>query len=477
VLEEEAGAPAAAAETAVRGAELVPLHLEVVEAAAPGGRKFRLRGRAFLATWNSSRFGATPAEWEQTWKAFLDHVKWLQGEWGFRGWSAKMERSLRSTEVGKVHLHGYFSGFEEELDTTDLDTLVSRGSHPRLDANKENRGPTFWMAAKWHGHFYTYCPEKDGSLFQETTVPPWEAYTPEAWWALRLWKAHKLGHEKFLALSARLRDGHSRRKADAEAVMAWEATDRARKRQREALELMQPRKRPFRVFPPVEVWRGQYVEPGDRYNLLVLHGPSKTGKTEFAKSLFGAERTLVIDCQNAAVPDMKDYVLGHHLCVVFDEVDSGAKLIAQNKKLMQAHSTGAKVRDICRRRWVCCWWFTRPLCSVPGGAVRDAEVLLRGESLAGGAGVHHELLAAEGGRPRGQGLARQERRRRGDQLAGVAVSPRGWRRARPASSGPRRGTRGRQRARRGAAEGADTEETGDRARATPWGERSRCCRL
>ena len=66
-------------------------------------------------------------------------------------------------------------------------------------------------------------------------------------------------------------------------------------------------------------WQAHYEKVRERYKLLVLHGPSATGKTALAKSSFGPENTLVVDVQAASVPDMKDYTLGLHQCVVFDE--------------------------------------------------------------------------------------------------------------------------------------------------------------
>jgi hypothetical protein len=127
-------------------------------------------------------------------------------------------------------------------------------------------------------------------------------------------------------------------------VMAREATQRSQKRKVEALALLLPLRKPLKpLHPAVATWQAQYATPRERYKLLVLHGRSGTGKTALAKALFGAERTLVIDAQAAAVPPMKDYRVGEHDCVVFDEMGAGASLIVGNKKLMQAHSDGARV--------------------------------------------------------------------------------------------------------------------------------------
>ena len=43
---------------------------------------------------------------------------------------------------------------------------------------------------------------------------------------------------------------------------------------------------PFTVPPAVAEWKAQYGVEQLRYHFLVIYGPSKTGKTEFARSLF-----------------------------------------------------------------------------------------------------------------------------------------------------------------------------------------------
>ena len=83
-----------------------------------------------------------------------------------------------------------------------------------------------------------------------------------------------------------------------------------------------------------------YSEVEERYQLLVLHGPSCTGKSRLCKSLFGEERTLVIDVQHAAHPDLKEFDRAVHQALLLDEVSSPAFIVA-NKKLLQAHMDGA----------------------------------------------------------------------------------------------------------------------------------------
>ena len=84
----------------------------------------------------------------------------------------------------------------------------------------------------------------------------------------------------------------------------------------------------------MEEWKAQYNVMLPRYNFLVLAGPSRMGKTAFARSL-AAEgmHTLEVNCASGAEPDMRAYRLATHDCVLFDEVH-GSQVLAQ-KKLFQ----------------------------------------------------------------------------------------------------------------------------------------------
>jgi hypothetical protein len=59
-----------------------------------------------------------------------------------------------------------------------------------------------------------------------------------------------------------------------------------------------------------------------------------------ARSLFGDGRTLVVDVQHAAHPDLRAYRRGLHKAVLLDEMAS-PEFIVTNKKLLQAHVDGA----------------------------------------------------------------------------------------------------------------------------------------
>jgi hypothetical protein len=97
------------------------------------------------------------------------------------------------------------------------------------------------------------------------------------------------------------------------------------------------------IDTPAEIkeWMSQYTESQwgvlSRFKVLVLDGPSRTGKTSWAKSFFGSGSTFVIDCQDKSVPALREYALQGRQqwrSIVFDE--GSWELIHSNKMLFQA---------------------------------------------------------------------------------------------------------------------------------------------
>jgi len=95
------------------------------------------------------------------------------------------------------------------------------------------------------------------------------------------------------------------------------------------------------LFAPIEVvenWKKQFLEEEFRYEFLVLEGPSKMRKTEFAKSLF--KKPFI----HKDKIDWSDYDWEVHDCIIFDDVnlpDHIWKYVRTNKVLFQSSSTVA----------------------------------------------------------------------------------------------------------------------------------------
>jgi hypothetical protein len=87
----------------------------------------------------------------------------------------------------------------------------------------------------------------------------------------------------------------------------------------------------------VDTWKAQYeCLRRLRFGPLVLVGPSMIGKSVFAKSIFGIEKTLVVNCQGLAeaLPSLRQFSPERFAAIVFDEANP-AQVIA-NKLVFQA---------------------------------------------------------------------------------------------------------------------------------------------
>lgn len=96
----------------------------------------------------------------------------------------------------------------------------------------------------------------------------------------------------------------------------------------------------------VNRWRQQF-EPHNlgklhRFEMLLIRGDSQAGKSMFAKSLFGVEHTLVVNCQlgTNAIPSLRHFNRSIHRAIILDEVT--VSQILGNKALVQ--STVEKVQ-------------------------------------------------------------------------------------------------------------------------------------
>jgi hypothetical protein len=316
------------------GAEPLPFHRSLTVAAK---KSFRLCSRAFMLTFNSLAFLVS----DELWTAFCDWVKAKCVQFHAKYFSATMERSAHSGD-DRIHLHCYLSWHGTAgVDHRTTDAWVFQGVRPRVDMNSEHRGPWHWMRATQHGHFYVQV-DKEGTIFSSTNYPAWGGvWVPEAMWVTSLWKQHKLCHEAYLALSVKLRSGHDRRRADVVAVMQAESAQSFLADQTAARKLIAAASKPFKPLPDkIQQWRLQYESPQERYQMLILHGPSRTGKSRLARALFGDADTLVVDVQHADHPDLRSYKRSTRKALLLDEMSSPA-FVVKNKKLLQAHVDGA----------------------------------------------------------------------------------------------------------------------------------------
>ena len=136
----------------------------------------------------------------------------------------------------------------------------------------------------------------------------------------------------------------SRHVKELEAHEAHLEEEAVQKAEDEAQRLLGDTLKPSKQYPVVNAWIKQFDKPRHRYTFLVLQGPSRVGKTAFARSLCdpGFE-TLEINCASGAEPDLRAYRLSRHGLILFDEIVP--QQVVSQRKVFQAQS--AKVQLGC----------------------------------------------------------------------------------------------------------------------------------
>lgn len=118
-------------------------------------------------------------------------------------------------------------------------------------------------------------------------------------------------------------------------------------REHESMQLMKSRGDqieetliPFRDHEVIDAFLEQFSPSNaascTRFKPLVMKGPSRTGKTQKALSLFGPSRTLSVNCQGISphIPSIKAFDGTVYRAIFFDEIDE--RQVLNNKLVFQS---------------------------------------------------------------------------------------------------------------------------------------------
>jgi hypothetical protein len=125
----------------------------------------------------------------------------------------------------------------------------------------------------------------------------------------------------------------------------------------------------FRSTKRILQWQTQYHLRSSmqlRFKPLLLQGPTRCGKTRKAISIFGHDRTMVVNCQGlgAALPSLREFCRERFSCILFDEISSIQVL--RNKLVFQAGVDPVVLgQSACNQHAYTAWLFGVPmiLCS------------------------------------------------------------------------------------------------------------------
>jgi hypothetical protein len=317
----------------------------------------------------------TPAV-QKLWADFRTHAANLAGVLQPEMWACALEVCCETLfNEATVRLHCHFAARRRvaadgeaecgDLQRAGMGVLEFQGSQPHASMasiGQRARG----MAAP---HMYYLTAPKVGAVFAETTARPFAEFPVNPAWVTLLVQQGKMppdvGREQLVYTGANL----TRRLADYD---KWSREVRLVQHRAARSDLdaqLASQLRPFRRIPEVDAWWNRYSRGAhDRKPFLVLEGPSRVGKTAFARALSGEPNaTLELNCANVKALQLTMFQPGVHRVMLWDEL--AASLVVAEKKVFQAPNVAvdlgvtntcqyvywvdlsATVHIICSNRW------------------------------------------------------------------------------------------------------------------------------
>ena len=290
-------------------------------------------------------------EAQTLWKAFLEFADALAAQLHAPLWACCLEICLKTFEEQKqlrLHIHLYLKSDVQQLRCESFKKLRFRSSDPHLK-------DTLWgkkvSKANWAGAYYCLAPKR-GSVFSHGTIRRFLDFPVDPSWVFNMIEGEKIDYRDAKSELVKCGKGLVRRLADLDCwhkqkqeMLVDEMVKKAAAESRAQLTT-------FPRWPVVDAWLSEVTKPlQPRKKCLVLHGPSRTGKTEFVRGLFPLNAVLELNCANLKDICLDGFDCLRHRAILWDE--ASASLVCNNRKVFQhplctvdlGHSpTGAHVR-------------------------------------------------------------------------------------------------------------------------------------
>jgi hypothetical protein len=258
--------------------------------------------------------------------------------WRVQHWCTTLE----ATKAGKLHVHLMVQftkkvdcpsrnfSFEGLVPRADPCDLLGEGFCKKKHKVSVDRG----MFYCWADKIGTQRDENGNECTAGDYEPCWTdatcTYAVQGRWAENLWKARKLDTETYNQYLFLCRDGVVYRKRNLDACTEREAELAQNLQIADRVQRIRGNPELYRPFPPVPEatdWLAVLKEDRLRYPLLVVLGPSSTGKTEWAKSLFKHPLELTIGALDHFPDGVRRFKKGFHDGMVLDDLRDFAFLV------------------------------------------------------------------------------------------------------------------------------------------------------
>ncbi|CAE7641355.1 unnamed protein product [Symbiodinium pilosum] len=303
---------AAAAKAKAKGRPVRPCNQPGAGVAVDSGTEgFRIRSESVLLTYQSWLADDAPAAWQR----FCAFIAASTTAWRVKHWAATMEQNA----TGSCHMH-IMVQFTAAQDCG-CGRFIFEGVRPNCSPNAYlNEGVCRKKVQQSidRGMFYVWA-DKVGTV-RLGTGDLCVAANYEPCWTKKQRKLTSQKYEEYLFLT---RDGVLARKRNLDAVREHEAglaeagiIEANSKRIRANPALYQP----FPRVPAADAWLATFREDRLRYPVLIVLGPSQTGKTEWAKSLFKRPLELKVGSLEVFPEAMRSFDRTWHDGIVLDDV-------------------------------------------------------------------------------------------------------------------------------------------------------------
>ena len=273
------------------------------------------------------------------WKEFQQHAQSCLRLSGGQDVAVCLEVCPDTWETkGGVQLHGhaFLKASTGELRAKNLSTFEFQATKPHLSQTVGGVLCSSTSRTSWAGFFYCCILEKSGTLFSEASKLPFKGFLVQPNWILNLVQSRKLEIDIARTLLVQCVNA-SRHVKELEAHERHLEEEAVQKAQAEAYRLLGATLKQQKTYEEADAFVKQFAAPAHRYKFLVLSGPSRVGKTAFARSLCTSGfETLEVNCASGAEPDLRAYRLSKHDLILFDEIQ--AQQVADQRKLFQAQS-------------------------------------------------------------------------------------------------------------------------------------------
>ena len=300
---------------------------------------FRVQCIAVMLTYNG--------QWTMAlWRQFFDFVHQHTMSWRVCLHCGTLEKG----QAHKYHVHPMmqFATKVDVLSSTFKFCDMKPNARPEESTSGGRKGSPSPQQSIDRGLFHVYAnkigtarDEAGGLCVSGNYAPVWTdtkmKYAVAGKWAEDLWKQRKLSHEQYGEYLVLCRDGYIARKRALDAVRQPEdeATDAAeQKRITKRIRCNAELFKPFRRYPVLENCLAVFSLDMLRYPILIIMGPSFTGKTELAKSLFRCHLELKIGALTHFPNAMRKYNRRTHDGIVLDDVRDFA-FITEHQHIFQ----------------------------------------------------------------------------------------------------------------------------------------------